>query len=118
MPEYTWASIVAVLVVVAVELFWLRTGLLRKMTFYVSWAIILFFMVLVDGWLTKLSAPIVLYDEQENSGIRLPWDIPVEDYLFGFALITLTMLLWERWAQRHPDDAASQQTGRFQIRRR
>ena len=101
--EYTWASIAAVLVVVAVELFWLRTGLLRKLTFYVSWAIILFFMVLVDGWLTKLSAPIVLYNRDENSGLRFPWDIPVEDYLYGFALITLTLLIWERRrvASRH-----------------
>jgi lycopene cyclase domain-containing protein len=59
-------------------------------------AIILFFMVLVDGWLTKLSAPIVLYNPDEFSGIRVPWDIPVEDYLFGFALVTLVMLLWDR----------------------
>jgi lycopene cyclase domain-containing protein len=116
--EYTWASIVAALVVIAVELLWLKTGLLRKLTFYVSWAIILFFMVLVDGWLTKLSAPIVLYNEAETSGTRFPWDIPVEDYLFGFALITLTMLLWERWAQRHPDDAASRRTTGPLIRRR
>ena len=89
--EYTWASVVACILVIAVELLWFKTGLLRKLTFYVSWAIILFFMVLVDGWLTKLSAPIVLYNEAENSGVRFPWDIPVEDYLFGFALITLTM---------------------------
>lgn len=116
--EYTWAAILAVLVVIAVELFWFRTGLFRKVTFYVSWAIILFFMVLVDGWLTKLSAPIVLYNEEENSGIRFPWDIPVEDYLFGFALITLTMLLWDRWADRHPDDAGSRQRDRYTIRRR
>jgi len=70
--EYTWAAIVAALAVIAIELLWLRTGLFRKLTFYVSWAIILFFMVLVDGWLTKLSAPIVLYNEAENSGIRFP----------------------------------------------
>jgi lycopene cyclase domain-containing protein len=116
--EYTWASIVAVIVVIALELFWLKTGLFRKVTFYVSYAIILFFQVLVDGWLTKLSAPIVLYNEAETSKTRLPWDIPVEDYLFGFALIVLTMLLWERWAQRHPDDAASRRTTGPLIRRR
>ena len=94
--EYTWAAVAACAIVIALELFWLKTGLFRKVTFYVSWAIILFFMVLVDGWLTKLSAPIVLYNEDENSGIRFPWDIPVEDYLFGFALVTLVMLLWDR----------------------
>jgi lycopene cyclase domain-containing protein len=52
--------------------------------------------VLVDGWLTKLSAPIVLYEREEFLGIRFPWDVPVEDYLFGFALVTLVMLLWDR----------------------
>ena len=26
------------------------------------------------------------------TGLRVPWDIPVEDYLFGFSMITLTLL--------------------------
>ena len=116
--EYTWASILACVAVVALELLWLKTGLFRKLTFYVSYAIILFFQVLVDGWLTKLSAPIVLYNAEENSGVRFPWDIPVEDYLFGFALIALTMLLWERWGQRHPGAEPSRQRDRYTIRRR
>ena len=103
--EYTWASIVAVVAVVAVELLWLRTGLFGKLTFWISYAIILFFQVLVDGWLTKLSAPIVTYNPDRFSGIRVPFDIPVEDYLFGFALIVLTMLLWERAGQRRPPGA-------------
>ena len=25
---------------------------------------------------------------------RFPWDIPVEDFLFSFALLTLVLLLW------------------------
>ena len=122
--EYTWASIVAVLVVVAVELLWLRTGIFRKVTFWISYAIILFFQVLVDGWLTKLSAPIVIYNPDENSGIRIPWDIPVEDYLFGFALIVLTILLWERAGGRGDADrdapaaGSSGRTGTAQKRRR
>jgi lycopene cyclase domain-containing protein len=94
--EYTIGSVVAAAAVVGVELFWFRTGIFRKVTFWISYAIILFFQVLVDGWLTKLSAPIVVYNADENSGLRFPWDIPVEDYLFGFALIVLTILLWER----------------------
>ena len=100
--EYTYASIVAVLAVVAVEVFWLRTGIFRRATFWISYAIILFFQVLVDGWLTKLSAPIVVYDPDRFSGIRVPFDIPIEDYLFGFALIVLTILLWERAGPRRP----------------
>ena len=54
------------------------------------------FQILVDGWLTKLSAPIVIYDDRHTSGIRFPFDIPVEDFLFGFALVTAVLLLWER----------------------
>jgi lycopene cyclase domain-containing protein len=110
--EYTWASIVAVLAVVAVELFWLRTGIFAKATFWIAYAIILFFQVLVDGWLTKLSAPIVTYNPDRFSGVRVPFDIPVEDYLFGFALIVLTILLWERAGRRHPGSAAGVSSGR------
>jgi lycopene cyclase domain-containing protein len=100
MPEYTVASVVGVVAVVAVERWWLRTGLFRDRSYWVAMGIVAFFMVLVDGWLTKLSAPIVLYEESEFSGVRFPWSIPVEDYLFGFALVTLTMLIWERLGRR------------------
>lgn len=116
--EYTWASIVACGLVIALELLWLKTGLFRRVTFYVSWAIILFFMVLVDGWLTKLSAPIVLYNEDKSSAIRFPWDIPVEDYFFGFALLTLTMLLWDRAGRGGAGAGSSRQRDRYTIRRR
>ena len=49
-----------------------------------------------------LSAPIVLYDDERTSGVRAPWDLPIEDFLFGFALLTLVLLLWERQKQRDP----------------
>jgi hypothetical protein len=59
-------------------------------------AVVFGFQILVDGWLTKSSAPIVLYADEQNSGIRFPWDIPIEDFFFGFALLTLVLLMWER----------------------
>lgn len=96
MGEYTVSAIVAVVAVVLAEVLWFRSGLFRTRAYWLSMAIIAFFMVLTDGWLTKLSAPIVLYNPEEFSGIRFPWDIPVEDFLFGFALLTLVMLLWDR----------------------
>ena len=71
-------------------------------------AIVYFFHVLVDGWLTKLSAPIVIYDEGQITGVRVPWDIPVEDYLFGFSMITLTLMLWVRLGDR--DDRGPDRT--------
>lgn len=96
MPEYTVLAVASVLAVVGAELLWLRSGIFTKPTFWISYGIILFFEVLVDGWLTKLSAPIVLYDPDQFSGWRFPFDIPVEDYLFGFSLIVLTLILWDR----------------------
>lgn len=96
MGEYTAAATVAAVLVVVAELAWLKTGLLRTKAYWLSMAIVFFFQALVDGWLTKLSAPIVLYNPDEFSGVRIPWDVPVEDYLFGFALVTLVMLLWDR----------------------
>lgn len=96
MGEYTLAASFAVVLVVLAERFWFRSGLFRTRAYWISMAIILLFMVLTDGWLTKLTAPIVLYNPDEFSGIRFPWDIPIEDFLFGFALLTLVMLLWDR----------------------
>ena len=61
-----------------------------------TWA----FQVPVDGWLTKRSAPIVVYNPREFSGVRFPWDIPLEDFAYGFALVTLVLVLWVRQAGR------------------
>ncbi|MEX2658217.1 MAG: lycopene cyclase domain-containing protein [Acidimicrobiales bacterium] len=97
---YTVPAVASVGVVVALEALWLRTGLLRRASFWIAYAICLFFQVLVDGWLTKLSAPIVRYDEDEITGWRFPFDIPVEDYVYGFSLIALTLILWERTRKR------------------
>ena len=106
MPTFTVLAVVSVVLVVAAELLWFRTGLFGQLQFWLAYAIIVFFEVLVDGWLTKLSAPIVVYDPDEFSGWRFPWDIPVEDFLFGFSLIVLTFLLWVRAGSRSRRPAA------------
>ena len=97
---YTVPAIVAVVAVIAWELGILRTGLFRRPAYWISMGIVVVFQALVDGWLTKLSAPIVLYDEAHTTGIRIPWDIPVEDFLFGWAMVTAVLLLWERLARK------------------
>jgi lycopene cyclase domain-containing protein len=93
---YTAPAVVAVVAVFAVELAWLRTGLFRRLAYWLSMVIVLGFQIPVDGWLTKLTAPIVSYDERQMTGLRFPFDIPVEDFLFGFAMVTAVLLLWER----------------------
>jgi lycopene cyclase domain-containing protein len=93
---YTVPAIVAALGVCVLELAVLRTGLFRRPAYWLSMVIVLGFQVPVDGWLTKRSAPVVIYNEEQTSGVRFPFDIPVEDFLFGFALVTAVLLLWER----------------------
>lgn len=93
---YTLPAVVSVIAVCALEFGVLRTGLFRRPAYWISMVIVFGFQIPVDGWLTKLSAPIVLYDDNHTSGIRFPFDIPVEDFLFGFALVTAALLLWER----------------------
>lgn len=93
---YSVSAVGAAAAVVGVEGLWLRTGLFRRRSYWVSMAIVFGFQALVDGWLTKLSAPIVIYDRGQFSGVRFPFDIPVEDFVYGFALVTLTLLLWVR----------------------
>ncbi len=110
MNEYTAASVIAVVAVVAIELAWLRTGIFATATFWISYAIVVFFQCLVDGWLTKLSAPIVVYGDRYYSGWRAPFDIPVEDFAFGFALVALTIMLWE-WAGRRGRGAERRRRG-------
>ncbi len=93
---YTLPAVVALIAVIALELAVLRTGLFRKVEYWISMGIVVAFQVIVDGWLTKLSAPIVIYNEQHTSGLRFPWDIPVEDFVFGWAMVTAVLLLWEK----------------------
>jgi lycopene cyclase domain-containing protein len=105
---YTVPVMIAVIVVCGLEIGVLHTGLFRRPTYWISMAIVLGFQIPIDGWLTKLSAPIVIYDEHHTIGIRFPFDIPVEDFVFGWALVTAVLLLWERQRLRGRDrDEAS-----------
>ncbi len=103
---YTLPALIAVVAVCALELAVLRTGLFRRPAYWIAMVIVTGFQIPVDGWLTKLSAPIVLYDDRHTSGVRFPFDIPIEDFLFGFALVTAVLLLWER---RRPAAEATEQ---------
>lgn len=95
-PAYPGFSLLAVLVVVGLELRVLRTGIFRQKAYWIAMAIIFAFQIPVDGWMTKLSAPIVQYNPEVLSGWRWPLDIPTEEFLYAWAMLTLVILLWER----------------------
>jgi len=100
MPEYTALACLAVVAVVAYELTRARTGLFRTAAYWWTMAICLAFQCVVDGYLTRLDDPIVSYAPEAISGLRFPFDIPVEDFLFGFALLTWVLVRWERLGPR------------------
>jgi lycopene cyclase domain-containing protein len=93
MGLYTACALAAVGLVVGLELLVWRTGLFRRRTYWVTMAIVVFFQVLVDGWLTHR---IVVYNPTQFSGVRFPLRIPIEDFAYGFALVTWTLARWVR----------------------
>jgi len=99
-PIYPTLAVLAAVLVVVLELRWARTGIFRDPSYWISMAIIYAFMVPVDGWLTKQSAPIVIYRPEDTSGWRPVWDIPAEEFAYAFALITLVMVVWDLQGRR------------------
>jgi lycopene cyclase domain-containing protein len=103
-PIYPTMAVVSAVVVVALELWYFRSGIFRSRAYWISMAIVFAFMVPVDGWLTKLSAPIVIYDDADTSGRRPVWDILAEEFVYAFALLTLVVLCWDRAAKDVDED--------------
>ncbi|MBN9618807.1 MAG: lycopene cyclase domain-containing protein [Actinobacteria bacterium] len=93
---YTLAAVLGVVGVAGIDLVVLRTRLLVRRAFWTAYAIVLFFQLIVNGLLTGLK--IVRYDPATIVGWRIVY-APVEDLLFGFAMVTLTLSLWV-WAGR------------------
>lgn len=102
---YTLFCVVALALTLLLERI-LRTGVLRDRRFWIAMAIVGFFQVLVDGWLT--CRPVVTYAERQFSGIRLgcpdsalfaAGGMPLEDVIFGFAMITQGLMWWVWWGR-------------------
>ena len=94
MPEYTFAASIAAVLAATAAAF-VRPRLLYRKSYWITLSIVFAFQLPVDGWLTKASTPIVIYDEAQVSGIRIGWNSPIEDFLFGYALITGVLVVWE-----------------------
>lgn len=48
----------------------MRTGLSGKVEYWISMGIVLAFQVIVDGWVTMLPTPIVIYTRRDDPGDR------------------------------------------------
>jgi lycopene cyclase domain-containing protein len=92
-PAYPGFSILAAVVVVVLELKWARTGIFRMPAYWIAMAIVFAFQIPVDGWMTKLSDPIVIYNPEVLSG-------PTEEFAYAWAMLTMAIVLWERAGRR------------------
>jgi lycopene cyclase domain-containing protein len=98
---YTIAALLGVAGAVLADLLVLRTRLVTRRAFWVAYAIVVLFQLLVNGLLTGLK--IVRYNGDVIVGWRIAY-APIEDLLFGFALVLLTLGLWV-WAGRRARSA-------------
>ena len=96
--SYTVLVAIGLVSAAALDLFLLRTRLLICKAFWVAYAIMFGFQLIVNGILTGL--PIVRYNASAIVGVRLAW-APVEDIGFGFALILLTLSCWVALGRQH-----------------
>jgi lycopene cyclase domain-containing protein len=95
--SYSELAIASVILVIVLDLLVIRTLLLATLRFWFSYAIVFAFQLLTNSWLT--GANIVMYDDDAIWGFRLA-NAPVEDLLFGFALIVGTLLAWRVLTKR------------------
>ncbi len=95
---YTQIAIAAVVIAIAFDLYLFNTQLLKGKVFWTSYAIILGFQLLTNWWLT--SRNIVMYSPDAIIGFRIA-SAPLEDLLFGFALVLGVLINWIRQDASH-----------------
>ena len=91
--SYTALAITGVFLTVITDLFILRSRLLLTKRYWASYAIVVFFQLITNWWLT--SRNIVQYSDDAILGLRIA-SAPMEDLLFGFTLVTLVLIRWDR----------------------
>ncbi len=96
MKEYTLLAVGSAVFVLLLDRF-LRTAVTRRREYWVAMGVMFFFKIPSNGYLTW--RPIVSYNPEYFLGVRL-WTIPLEDFLYGFGLITLTIVLWEYFLRK------------------
>lgn len=114
MLTYTQLGVIAVVIAVVVDLFIARTGLVKRKAFWTAYAIIVFFQLITNGMFTgfgivKYSGSAIVGSTSPETGAppmfgdgRIAF-APLEDLLFGFALVLLSLVLWVWWGRRGVD---------------
>jgi lycopene cyclase domain-containing protein len=93
MKEYTIFALLSVAAAIILD-FKVKTFVLKRKEYYLFLACILFFKILVNGYLTGKN--IVVYNPEFFMGFRFG-SIPFEDFLFGFSMVTVSIICWEHF---------------------
>lgn len=96
---YTVAAVLTVLAALGLDLAVLRTRLVAGVVFWCAYPIVLAFQLMANGVLTGRG--VVRYDPETIIGLRV-LHAPVEDLLFGFGLVLVTLSLWTRLGAARP----------------
>ena len=88
---YTVAAVVGVVAALVVDLAVLRTRLVTRQVFWLTYPIVLVGQLLSNGVLT--GARVVTYRPDAIVGWRIAY-APVEDLGFGFSLVLITLSVW------------------------
>jgi lycopene cyclase domain-containing protein len=94
--SYTALAVIGVVAALVLDLLVLRTRVVTRRLFWTSYAIIVFFQLLTNGWLT--GRDIVTYADDAIVGWRIAF-APAEDLLFGFSLVVQTTAWWVWWGR-------------------
>jgi lycopene cyclase domain-containing protein len=94
--EYTLLALAAAGATLLIDRL-LGTRILARATFWIFMAAMFGFKLLANGYLTW--RPIVIYSDPFFLGIRLV-TIPLEDFVYGFSLISLSVIFWEYFKSR------------------
>ena len=95
--SYTQITVYALILTIFFDMFITKNSLLSTLRFWISYFIILPFQLITNYWLT--SREIVIYNSEAIIGLRLA-GAPIEDLIFGFAMILAVMSLWESKTKR------------------
>ncbi len=107
--SYTVLALAAVAITIFLESNVLKTGLFQRTSFYIAYSIVIFFQLITNGYLT--GTEIVTYGDNAIMGIRIV-NAPLEDLLFGFSLVVLTMSVWLKLERLAPKETKKNQNER------
>jgi lycopene cyclase domain-containing protein len=94
---YTEIAILAFSISILADIFLFKAKLVFRKVFWTSYAIIIFFQLITNWWLT--SRNIVMYKSDAIIGVRVA-SAPIEDLFFGFALVLLVINMWVYWGRQ------------------